>query len=184
MKNNIKRIIFGLCVWTLFSVPVHAYKNPTSSGGDKNNRSIAAGCLPAASFNFLELNNVRTRINTGGDMWWDLAGTASYEIPNGSKKHSMFSASLWIGGVDVNGQLKLAALRYRQVGNDYWPGPLSTDGTASIAPETCIEYDRHFVITRKEVEDFLAWRENPLLFPEYKVPRSIQQWPADRKSVV
>jgi len=178
MKNNIKRIIFGLCVWTLFSVPVHAYKNPTSSGGDKNNRSIAAGCLPAASFNFLELNNVRTRINTGGDMWWDLAGTASYEIPNGSKKHSMFSASLWIGGVDVNGQLKLAALRYRQVGNDYWPGPLSTDGTASIAPETCIEYDRHFVITRKEVEDFLAWRENPLLFPEYKVPRSIQQWPA------
>jgi hypothetical protein len=178
MKNNMTRIIFGLCVWALFSLPVHAYKNPTPSGGGKSNRSTAAGCLPAGSYTFLDLNNVRTRINTGGDMWWDLSGTASYEIPNGSMKHSMFSASLWIGGVDVNGQLKLAALRYRQVGNDYWPGPLSTDGTASIDPQTCIEYDRHFVITRKEVEDFLAWRENPQLFPDYKIPRSIQQWPA------
>ena len=31
---------------------------------------------------------------------------------------------LWMGGTDVNGQLKVAGLRYRQ-GNDFWPGPLT-----------------------------------------------------------
>lgn len=177
MKKSLLLICLGvLCVMT-----ASAYKNPAPEGGGKSKietRSIAAGCLPAASYTFLEINNVRTRINTGGDMWWDLSGDPTYEIPKGSRKHSMFSASLWIGGLDVNGQLKLAALRYRQVGNDYWPGPLTTDGTASIEGETCIEYDKHFVILRKDVDDFLAWRTDPQLFPDYKIPRSIIDYPA------
>jgi hypothetical protein len=176
-----KKFVLAISLWGLCILTVSAYKNPTASGGSGksySNKSTAAGCLPAASFTFLEINNVRTRINTGGDMWWDLSGDPIYEIPRNSRKHSMFSASLWIGGQDVNGQLKLAALRYRQVGNDYWPGPLSTDGTASIDPETCIKYDRHFVILRKDVDNFLAWRDNPQLFPDYKVPRSIIDYPA------
>ncbi len=177
MKKTLLLISIGI----VFVMTANAYKNPAPEGGGKNTietRSIAAGCLPAASYTFLEINNVRTRINTGGDMWWDLSGDPTYEIPKGSRKHSMFSASLWIGGLDVNGQLKLAALRYRQVGNDYWPGPLTTDGTASIDGETCIEYDKHFVILRKDVDDFLAWRSDPDVFPDYKVPRSIIDYPA------
>jgi hypothetical protein len=38
-------------------------------------------------------------------MWWDFE-SAQYEIPKGSGKMSMFAASLWIGGIDVNNQLK------------------------------------------------------------------------------
>jgi hypothetical protein len=177
-----KRIILGISVWMLCVLSISAHKNPVpAGGGGKNNfdnRAIAAGCLPASSYTFLEINNVRARINTGGDMWWDLAGDPIYEIPKGSRKHSMFSASLWIGGLDVNGQLKLAALRYRQVGNDYWPGPLTTDGAASVDPDVCIDYDKHFVILRKDVDDFLAWRANPELFPDYSIPRSIREYPA------
>lgn len=179
--KNMKKIVLGLMVWAVMITSAYADKNPVPPGGGgngKSNRSVAAGCLPAASFTLLELNNVRARINTGGDMWWDLAGVPQYEIPKESRKHSMFSASLWIGGVDVNGQLKLAALRYRQIGNDYWPGPLTTDGTAAVDGETCIEYDRHFVILRKDIDDFLAWRANPSMFPDYKIPRSITQYPA------
>jgi len=177
MKNNVKTIILGLCVWTMFGLPVYAY-NPPSSSNANDNRATAAGCLPSASHTFLDINNVRARINTGGDMWWDHASEAFYEVPKGSNKHSMFVGSLWIGGLDPNGQLKLAAQRYGYYGTDFWPGPLSTDGTASVSPETCIEYDRHFVITRKEVEDFIAWRGKPQLYPDYKVPLSIQEWPA------
>jgi hypothetical protein len=148
-------------------------------------KSTAAGCLPGSGFKYMELNNVRFRVNTGGDMWWNFE-VAQYEIPKGSKKMSMFSASLWIGGIDVNDQLKLAALRYRQgpgngaagTGNDYWPGPLTIDGTAAIGEATCAKYDKLFPITRSEVDDFLAYRANPAAFPGYKIPESILKWPA------
>ncbi len=172
-----KKLIINIFALIVITATVYADKNPDDKLAMVA-KSTAAGCLPASAHIELKINNVRARINTGGDMWWDLAGSALYEIPKGSQKHSMFSASLWIGGVDVNGQLKLAALRYRQVGNDYWPGPLSVDGTASIDPETCIKYDRHYVIYKQEVEDFLGWRTMPELYPDYQVPRSIMDYPA------
>ena len=44
---------------------------------------------------------------------------AQYEIPKGSNKNSMFAGALWIGGVDDGGNLKVAAMTYRQGGNDF-----------------------------------------------------------------
>jgi hypothetical protein len=116
-------------------------------------------------------------------MWWDLPGGvgSQYFIPKDGTATSMFSGSLWIGGLDVNNQLKLAALRYRQVGNDYWTGPLTVDGTAAIDKETCAEYDRHFKVTRAEVDLFLAWwasEDKEEDFPGYTIPESFYEWPA------
>lgn len=116
-------------------------------------------------------------------MWWDLPGGigAQYYIPKTGTATSMFSGSLWIGGLDINNQLKLAAIRYRQVGNDYWPGPLTTDGTASVDQETCAKYDQHYLITRLEVDQFLQWWNSTNKseeFPGYSIPKSILEWPA------
>ncbi len=144
----------------------------------QHTRTGAAGCLPATGATELNLNNVRARINTGGDMWWDLQGLAKYEIPKGSTKTSMFSASLWLGGTDVNGQLKGAFQRYRGNGNDYWPGPLTTDGKASITEDVCKKYDKHFVIYRQDVDNFILKYNNPD-YPEYTVPDIIKDWPAN-----
>lgn len=184
--KNILRITFAALLVTLFAAPGFAdyYKGPGTKSGPVI-KSTAAGCLPGAGFKFLEVNNVRTRINTGGDMWWDFE-VSSYEIPKGSRKTSMFSAALWIGGIDVNDQLKLAALRYRQgpnsgtpgTGNDFWPGPLTIDGTAAIDEATCAEYDRLFPISRNEVDEFIAWNENKAANPNYTIPTSIKEWPA------
>ena len=147
----------------------------------KSNSSVqrvgAAGCLPAKTSTDLDLNNVRARINTGGDMWWDLQNQPEYEIPAGSSKTAMFSASLWMGGVDVNGQLKGAFQRYRSNGNDFWTGPLSNDGKASTTAEVCAEYDKHFVVFRSQVDEFIAKYNNPK-FPSYEVPDIIKDWPA------
>ncbi len=154
-----------------------ADKNPADKPNKSNKSTKAEACLPASGSSELNINNVRARINTGGDMWWDFE-VSRYEIPKGSRKTSMFSASLWIGGLDVNGQLKLAALRYRQVGNDYWPGPLTIDGAASVNSDVCNEYDRHFPMTRAEVEEFLGWYNNPDEYPEYSIPNAILNWPA------
>ncbi len=146
-------------------------------GGPKD---LAADCAPPASSIELDLNNVRTLVHSGGDMWWDLLGTAKYEVPKGSGKHALYAGSLWMGGVDVNNQLKVAAVRFRQDGYDFWPGPLTTT-TAEISPEVCQEYDKFFPITRAEVDQFVAYNlsEDPASeYPGYVVPKSITEWPA------
>lgn len=176
MKNILRIVPTILLSFLLIANTSRAEQVHYKSGGPAV-KQTAAGCTPGANFKWLEINNVRTRINTGGDMWWDFE-VAQYEIPKGSKKMSMFSAALWIGGLDANGQLKMAALRYRQVGNDYWPGPLTIDGTASISPDICAKYDKLHYVTRAEVDDFLAWFNDKASYPDYQVPASILTYPA------
>lgn len=177
-----------------------AYKSTYNSGNNGNGNggsgkkpadppSVMAGCSPATSKKDLDINNVKAMIHSGGDMWWDLVGAARYEIPKNSGKMALFAGSLWLGGKDVSGQLKIAALRFRQVGNDFWTGPLSTK-TAEISPETCIQWDKHFVTTRDEVSQFNAWYQAGLddaangtttqqdNFENYQIPQSILNWPA------
>jgi hypothetical protein len=147
-------------------------------------KSTAAGCGAPSGFRFLTVNNVRGRINTGGDMWWDLPGGigAQYFVPANGSATSLFSGSLWIGGLDINNQLKLAALRYRQVGQDYWTGPLSIDGTASIDEETCNSWDKFFVIKRADVDEYLQHTdpETGMFIPsaDYQIPEYFYEYPA------
>jgi hypothetical protein len=180
--KNIRLFLFAAILFSLCD-PGFARNYPTKKSGpqQKNETEVKAeGCLPAASFTEISINNVRARINTGGDMWWDLQGTAQYFIPKNTTKTSMFSAALWVGGLDVNGQLKLAAQRYRSEGNDYFTGPLNNDGTASITAETCDKYDRHFVINRADVESFIAaYNETGGSLSGYEVPNSIKNYPGN-----
>ena len=113
-------------------------------------KAESATCLPASNSNELSVNNVRAYIETGGTMWFK--EVAEYEVPKGSGKTSMFSAALWIGGLDANGQLKLAAVRFRQVGDDYWTGPLKITGAGTTQSECmpscrsqgCFPYQRAY----------------------------------------
>ena len=154
---------------------------------DTKSRAIkgtTAGCSPSSTFAWLNINNARVRVNAGGDMWWDLpGGTGSkYYIPANGSATSLYAGSLWIAGLDINQQLKCAAIRFRQVGNDFWTGPLTIDGTASILPETCMEYDKMYTITRAEVDEFLSHCDPvtgaPDLTGDYQIPTSIKTWPA------
>ena len=96
---------------------------------------VAAMCSPSSSQTDMVVNNVRATILGGGDMWWNLSDD-QYEIPKGGGINSLFAGSLWIGGVDAGGQLRVAAMTYRQSGNDFWPGPLDV-ATATIIQEEC-----------------------------------------------
>lgn len=147
-------------------------------------KQTTSGCSPSSAFEWLDVNNIRARVNGGGDMWWDLpGGTGSkYFIPKAGSATSMFAGSLWIGGLDINNQLKLAALRYRQVGNDYWTGPLTIDGTAATNVTTCAQYDRHWKITRLMIDEYLS-HVNPatgafIPSEDYTIPKPILEWPA------
>lgn len=102
----------------------------------------------------LDINNVRTTILNGGDMWWDL-NSAQYEIPSGSDKHSIYAGSIMIGGVDQTGNLKMAALTHRAIGSDFWPGPIDKSNISTNS-DVCDEYDKHFKLNRQEVEDYVS----------------------------
>lgn len=184
MKNIIRTLVVSLLCWT---VTLTGFSRESVFGNFKSTESIkstAAGCSAPSGFRFLTVNNVRARINTGGDMWWDLPGGigSQYYVPANGAATSLFSGSLWIGGLDINNQLKLAALRYRQVGQDYWTGPLTIDGTASIDPETCTEYDRFWVITREEVDQYIQHTDPEtgayIPSPDYQIPESFFDYPA------
>jgi len=177
---TIRSVVFLMPI--LCTLPYSHVYGQDMPGVKGANQKIAAGCLPSSSWAELNINNVRTRIQVGGDMWWDLQGMAKYEIPKGTGKTSLFAGALWIGGVDPNGQLRIAAQRYRQAGIDFWPGPLTIDGTASIDGVTCAEWDRSWTITRSEVREFLQHiDENTGLFIPTAVypapPEVIRNWP-------
>ncbi len=149
----------------------------------------AAGCTPPTTTTFMELNNVRAMMHTAGNMWQVPGQNLSmYEVPKNSGIMALFTSALWLGGTDVNNQLKLAALRYRN-GQDYWTGPLS-QGAAETFYDNCKKYDRHFVTRQDEIREFDAWftaglndqtngtntqSEN---YPAYEIPLIIKEWPA------
>lgn len=141
-------------------------------------QTMAAGCKQPTAQVDLDINNVRTTIMNGGDMWWNLV-SAKYEIPkvtdpNGVRKHSIFAGSLWIGGVDAGKNLKLAAMTYRQSGVDFYAGPLDTSTTPNpiIDPQRCDYYDKIYKVSREEIDAFIQ-------FGSAKITKAILEWPGN-----
>ena len=163
--------------------------NTEEGGKPYNDITKAAGCIPPSHTTSMEFNNVRMLVHTAGNMWQVQNQNRSvYEVPKNSNIMALFTSALWLGGTDVNDQLKLAALRYRN-GADYWTGPLS-QGDANVDSDVCLEYDQHYITLQDDVRNFVAWfdagirdaengtNEQSEAFPEYEVPRIIKEWPA------
>ena len=96
---------------------------------------FSATCRPAQAKIDLDINNVRTGLLAGGDMWWDLS-TSRYEIPAGGGATFVFSGAFWFGALDGSGNLMTAAQTYRQTGSDFWPGSTDTT-TVATQDSTC-----------------------------------------------
>ena len=176
MNITLKSGIVGVTLAFMCFQEAQAWNNPARSVAANSNSSKntmknrAAACAPATGLNKLEYNNVSALLETGGSMFQDRAnGTSAYEIPKGSKKHVIFAGALWMGGKDFNDQLKLAALTFRTVGNDFWTGPLD-DTTAETNSDRCVAYDKFYITNRQEVYAFYTQGGD--------IPASIANWPA------
>jgi hypothetical protein len=183
MKNIFRFLLLSLGMMLIFEV-TYAKENIRSGKKDAEViKQTAAGCAPGSVYKYLDINNVRTLVYSYGNGWF--LENAEYEVPKGSKKTSMYSFSLWIGGVDLNNNLKLAAYTYGQgptsgtphTKNDFFNGPLKLVD-ASVDAATCAKYDQLFQITRAEVQAYLAWWDSKADFPDYVIPKSILDWPA------
>ena len=186
MKNIFKiSLIIFLSTATVFSTE----NNPNNAL-----KIISGGCSAPTSQAFLDIGNVRAMILGGGDMWWNLSA-AQYEVPKDSDLHSIFAGALWIGGLDDNDNLKVAAMTYRTNGVDFFPGPLNADINSNeygtVNADICNNYDNHWTITLSEVEAYVDYNncvndpncpEN-VIYPEYEIPDAILNWPASRLDV-
>src|SRR6185436_17629398 len=147
-----KKIYFTTCLVVSLSIYVKDGAIKTTKKTSSHHNMPQTGCVNTVAHADLDIANVRARIMTGGDMWWDLVGYPQYEVPNGSGKHSMFAGALWIGGLDPGGQVKTACQTYRQTGNDYWAGPIDT---CDITAANCLVYDRLWKLNKSDVADFV-----------------------------
>ena len=179
---QIKKIPFVLAGLMLLSTVTMAEKDVNRKSKPNVNSSpgkVANNCSPALAQLDLDINNVRTTLLTGGDLWWD-GGNARYEIPKvepGSgetSRNSLFAGALWFGGVDAGGNLKVAAATYGQGGKDFWPGPLTTSA-ASTNADVCAQYDKLWKVNRSEIDTFIANYDKD----GYKIPESIETWPGN-----
>jgi len=178
-------LILGLSI----HVSAREYIGEKSNSSKEQVKSKAANCSPAQTQSEFVFNNVRTAAETGGNTWYDRGdGQPLYEVPEGGRNHAIFAGALWMGGTDPAGNLKLAAVRFRQQGNDFWPGPLS-ENLAAIEPETCLAYDRFWNTSRQDVETHRYYftlinqgidpNTDPLFEDNpYEIPIDILNWPA------
>ncbi|OFY62974.1 MAG: hypothetical protein A3H98_01770 [Bacteroidetes bacterium RIFCSPLOWO2_02_FULL_36_8] len=155
---------------------------PNAKFSSSNSRTFIAGCASPAAQEYLEINNVRAMLLTGGDMWWDGLANPHYEIPKGSGKMSLFTGAIWIGGVDDGNQLKIAGQTYRQNGYDFWPGPLSDASlvdSSEISAKECLDWDKHFKINSQLIDQFrFAYENGEVESGAYEIPDIIKNWPA------
>lgn len=162
MRKNILPILV-ICSLSLFSAAV-----------------AAQSCDGALAQRDLTTNNVRARLLTGGDLWWD-GSSGRYivpKVPPGTPEVSaLFAGALWLGGVDQAGNLKVAAQTYgRATGRaDYWPGPLDP-ALGNTNENNCNNWDRFFNVRRDDIDGHIAdFADNGQI--DNPIPASLRGWP-------
>ena len=138
----------------------------------------------------LDINDARVRFYSNGLLGPDLlTGEPAYLVPASSGLSPLYRGGLWVGGLDPGSNLHLA-LHHRGADDqhDFYPGPLTTDGSATILPAVSEEYDQVWSVYRAQIEvhrAYFACLEDPacdvaIAFPDgYTVPQSIATWPAE-----
>ncbi len=122
----------------------------------------------------IDVNNVRGNILGTGNVFSNLLGNSlTWEVPKDSGKSPLFQYALWLGGVDQDGQLHLAATRFNQVGRDYWMGPLRPT-YATIDDETEQQFEHIWNLTRSQIDEFITNHGQT----GYEIPEDILTWPA------
>lgn len=119
-------------------------------------------------------NNSSAVLNNNGVFFNNMATQSQgYEVPKNSMKHIIYSSAFWFGGKDINNQLKLAApdLFGGAIHGDFWPGPLTVDGTASTTTNNSPSvWQISGALIQDHIENFNQ--------PGYVIPQSIMAWPA------
>ncbi|MEM9545565.1 MAG: hypothetical protein AAGA77_06305, partial [Bacteroidota bacterium] len=183
---KIKTKLFALIV-LLFAVSTAEGRVDPEKLAKMKDRIPLAGkrfdCQPAQSQYDMEINNVRSRLLTGGDLWWDLSN-GRYIVPKPAEGFpevsSIFAGGVWIGGNDPNGALKLAGVTYRSGNNtDFYPGPLDEKGETEL--KVCEDWDQFFIVKGANVLRHISLFDQSVRdsveYPCDSIPDDVKFWP-------
>ncbi len=130
-------------------------------------------CSNTTAYETVDINNVSAPFMNGGDMFWNLSDS-EYEVPQGSGNKPLFAGAIWMGGIDDDGTLKVAAQTYRQSGTDFWAGPL--EGGDDPSPISCEYFDQIWKVNQSDIDAHIADFEDGTI--DDVMPESIIKWPA------
>ncbi|HMS69487.1 MAG TPA: hypothetical protein PKD18_15180, partial [Saprospiraceae bacterium] len=107
------------CFLTLLSNSAIARKGPEAElKGIGTTTHLRANCQPGVAQIDQQVNNVRARLMTGGDVWWNL-NEGLYIVPKPAEGQlpvsAIYAGGVWVGGVDRSGNVKLAGVTYRSL---------------------------------------------------------------------
>ncbi len=128
--------------------------------------TIASNAQISPVNSFLDINNIKMSILSNGDIGWD-HNQPTTEAPIGSGHSFIYSGGFWMGGLDENDSIHLAANTYYQSGVDYWPGPISNNYDST--------YNRSWQISREQIETHIA----EYGIASYQMPEVIENWPGN-----
>ena len=110
---------------------------------------------PFNTLDYVDINNIKASVLVHGDLFWDPAlMEADCHFPASAPTNINFVSALWMSGYDGSSQLHVAAQTYRQMGNDYWPGPLDASDTLTYA--TSRDWAKIWKVNRKDIAMFIA----------------------------
>ncbi len=122
----------------------------------------------------LNINQVGADFSAAGGIAWErgLHSYPAFEIPAGEGKSTLFTQRLWIGGLNEGADLHLSAERYRQLGRDFWPGPVTYP--QAFYQQEQEKWNRLWKIDKETIDYHKANWSNA----DYEMPEVILNWPA------
>lgn len=188
--RSLKTILTTAVAILVFASSAHAYYDPSrqSKKPSKNSVNFREACVTAKAQIDQDVNNVRARLTTGGDVWWDRSD-GKYVVPKVPlgqvEVSSIFAGAVWLGGYDSGNNLKVACQTYGNNGgnSDFWPGPLDPD-EGTTTKEVCDNWDKMFEVSGQEIKQHLSfWQEavnGGTPYTEDMIPAGVKGWPGKR----
>ncbi|MEO8589538.1 MAG: T9SS type A sorting domain-containing protein [Flavobacteriales bacterium] len=150
---------------------------------------FAATRAEAQAYGELNIGDVRARFYANGRVSSDtITLSSNFEVPQGGGASTVYSGGLWLGGQTSGGQTRVSSTMYdNDHGMHFFPGPLTTDGTASTTQTVSDAYNHVWSVTRAEIAAHLAYfncLNDPgcdvaAEYPNgYTAPPDIIDWPA------
>lgn len=140
--------------------------------------TLASICLNVNSqvnYQTLDFNSTSGILMDEGQLFNDPnSGIGGYEVPKGSGKNCIYTASFWMAGIDENGIMRNACTRYNS-GRDFFSGPFSSTASYNDPSYLSAYSDAIWTVTKNEIDDYI------LNYSQvgYIIPSSIIAWPGN-----